>query len=342
MKKITACLLLIRSFYLYALDIPDPNGAVISYCSIGDSYTVATNMAGAADYRDVRIIFAADKTFRISNSASGTVKSMKEGFWTYDSGTGEIELKVTKRLIPIHYGKYAVAASSANWEYNETLAEFANEIETFEWSVLYADLYFFKNDFSSNYSEWYKKGPSSLTPFVKSTFFNLGYISGMYEIDPDIVGNILTFDKSIKLNIATGNGSYIVGNKGKAVLTNAAYSSLLEEPNDKWAYHPVYIIDDNPQSAWFEGETGSGIGESVELRFTNLSAVDSLGINPGWMSSYYFNKNNRLKKIILIVNGEEYAVSLPDKMEEYIFKLPGAVNIELLKISISEVYATEK
>ena len=47
----------------------------------------------------------------------------------------------------------------------------------------------------------------------------------------------------------------------------SASSYLFESKYPKLSYHPVNLLDNNINTAWFEGRKGDGIGEFVEFEF---------------------------------------------------------------------------
>lgn len=64
-------------------------------------------------------------------------------------------------------------------------------------------------------------------------------------------------------------------------------------------YHPYYIIDDNPNTAWVEGVSGDGIGEYI-IMFISLpkNVNTSILIKNGYQKNIdLFYKNNRVKEL---------------------------------------------
>jgi hypothetical protein len=64
-------------------------------------------------------------------------------------------------------------------------------------------------------------------------------------------------------------------------------------------YHPYYVNDDNPNTAWVEGAPGDGIGEYIILYTTLPKNVNSMiSIRNGYQKSEgLFNQNNRVKDL---------------------------------------------
>ncbi|MBE2251189.1 MAG: hypothetical protein IAE78_16740 [Myxococcus sp.] len=69
----------------------------------------------------------------------------------------------------------------------------------------------------------------------------------------------------------------------------ATASSFLESNWNKYQenYHPTYVLDDDPATAWVEGVDGDGVGESLSVRVSALRAAKTLKlvITPGYQKS---------------------------------------------------------
>jgi hypothetical protein len=74
-------------------------------------------------------------------------------------------------------------------------------------------------------------------------------------------------------------------------------TSFLKEKSNYYAYHPWKAIDGDPGTAWNEGVTGAGIGESLIIRFDQPVNFDRLEIMPGFYDEQWYKKNNRIKKL---------------------------------------------
>ncbi|MDX2013345.1 MAG: hypothetical protein SFW67_24325 [Myxococcaceae bacterium] len=69
----------------------------------------------------------------------------------------------------------------------------------------------------------------------------------------------------------------------------ATASSFLESNWNKYQenYHPTYVLDDDPKTAWVEGAEGDGVGEALTIPLSALKAARTvkLVITPGYQKS---------------------------------------------------------
>lgn len=93
------------------------------------------------------------------------------------------------------------------------------------------------------------------------------------------------------------------------------HSSSHLEPQNGNRYEIKQLDDYNLQTAWIEGVDGYGEGEWFEFKFdkTDFSeikiAVDGLYLFNGYRKSLeHWKDNSRVKKIKLVVNGQDYVV----------------------------------
>ncbi|MBP5358411.1 MAG: nicotine adenine dinucleotide glycohydrolase [Treponema sp.] len=80
-----------------------------------------------------------------------------------------------------------------------------------------------------------------------------------------------------------------------------ATSELVESQFEgKYLYPPINILDGDLDSTWCEAdENGSGIGESITIEFEQPVSFDEIQIVNGFASKDYYEKNNRVKSILL-------------------------------------------
>ena len=78
--------------------------------------------------------------------------------------------------------------------------------------------------------------------------------------------------------------------------TKAESSSFLKSSWNKYNenYHPNYVLDNNPATAWVEGEDGNGEGSSIRIPISALRQVDiiRLKIRNGYQKSKSLLKAN--------------------------------------------------
>jgi hypothetical protein len=135
--------------------------------------------------------------------------------------------------------------------------------------------------------------------------------------------------------------------KPSLVIQGLTASSTLTEPYDANAYHPSKAFDGDPETMWFEAAEGPGIGES--LRFVLAEPLDSgyLYVSPGCFLEPYYEQNNRLKDVLIIINDEiEIEHRFWDQMMEQKVNLtPGEysyLSVRSVEIIIKSVYPSTK
>lgn len=128
--------------------------------------------------------------------------------------------------------------------------------------------------------------------------------------------------------------------------------------NKTISYSPKNAIDNDKKTAWVEGKTGDGIGESIELNFTPYIAggkiegeyyISKIGIINGYAKSReIFFKNNRVKKIELSyinIQGERKIIGkylLKDTLKIQYISFDQPLLMGNLTLKILEVYQGEK
>lgn len=130
----------------------------------------------------------------------------------------------------------------------------------------------------------------------------------------------------------------------------AATSSLPSEGSI--TYEIENVEDGDEKTAWIEGVNGYGIGERINITFERNDSIDiafyEIGLNNGYCKNKELWKaNSRVKKILLLKNGEEKLIlNLKDTMYSRIFKWDTqymtVANGDKITIEIIEVYKWEK
>lgn len=95
----------------------------------------------------------------------------------------------------------------------------------------------------------------------------------------------------------------------------ATSSSFLESNWNKYQenYHPTYVLDDDPATAWVEGAEGDGVGESVTVPVSALRSAKALRlvITPGYQKSKaLFGANGTPTALELVVRDVNDKVTL--------------------------------
>jgi hypothetical protein len=167
------------------------------------------------------------------------------------------------------------------------------------------------------------------------------YVFDKYEISiADPADNSPLFNsvffRNKKLNVLPA-----VKNAGAYISTISA-SSILTEKADKNQYQPVKMFDGKPDTGWAEKANGPGIGEWVEVKFLKPVTADKLVVQPGWFNKLYWITNNRLKTLMVELDGFTMDMSFKDQMIPQEVVLPGPKVFTRARFIIKEVYKTAK
>ena len=104
---------------------------------------------------------------------------------------------------------------------------------------------------------------------------------------------------------------------------NIKASSTLA-PQGKVKYLASNVCDDNPNTAWVEGNADYGIGEYLEFKDWGPRGNGTISILNGYQSSKAsWENNSRVKKIKVSINGKDYCIiELSDVMGVQTIDLP--------------------
>lgn len=115
-------------------------------------------------------------------------------------------------------------------------------------------------------------------------------------------------------------------------------------------YFAKNLQDDDPMTAWVEGDSDYGIGEYIEAK--NVILMSTINILNGYQKSpKSFNENSRIKSLILSENGIARCIlRLKDEMGEQSFSVEelglktnrNGKSISILRFTIIEVYPGTK
>jgi len=113
-------------------------------------------------------------------------------------------------------------------------------------------------------------------------------------------------------------------------------------------YHPLYLVDDDPKTAWVEGEKGSGTGSWVRLRVTPMEGATRvrLRVRNGYQKSpALFAANARAKtvEVKLLPSGTTKALPLADQQDwqEIVVEQPAGA-LSAIELRIAAVHAGKK
>lgn len=134
------------------------------------------------------------------------------------------------------------------------------------------------------------------------------------------------------------------------------YSDRVEASSFLWTdwnkfqenYHPNYLLDGDPATAWVEGADSSGKGEWVRIHLSPVEGANKIRVriqNGYHKSKALFGKNARLKKVevVALPGNTSHAAQLADGMEwqEIAFEQP-AGKLEAIELRAQEVYEGSK
>lgn len=133
-------------------------------------------------------------------------------------------------------------------------------------------------------------------------------------------------------------------------LASAEASSFLWDDFNKFQqnYHPLYIGDDDPKTAWVEGVKGHGEGEWLRLKYTQLEGASRVRVlirNGYQKTDRLFALNSRLKDITLklLPGGETIKTTLKDDkgFQEVVLNQP-AGPFDGVELRVGSVYPGSK
>ena len=124
-----------------------------------------------------------------------------------------------------------------------------------------------------------------------------------------------------------------------------AVSSLLKEPRDTNAYHPVKMFRQGwgQPGGWLEAVDGPGIGEYVEVALGEPILADEIVVKPGYFDSSSWKQYNRVKKLAVVLDGKRRVTArFADTMDPQTVSLGAPVVFSSARFIIEEIYRTSK
>ena len=130
------------------------------------------------------------------------------------------------------------------------------------------------------------------------------------------------------------------------------YSDRIEASSFLWTawnkfqenYHPNYLMDGDPATAWVEGADSSGAGEWIRIRLSPVESVSRirLRVQNGYQKSRsLYQKNARARQLTVtaLPGGRSHGAILPDEMgwQEIAFDVPSG-RLEALELKVGDVY----
>lgn len=134
-----------------------------------------------------------------------------------------------------------------------------------------------------------------------------------------------------------GMETYLPGIHMGDVTEISASSSLFE---NNMAHEAGFMTDGDTSTAWIEGASAQGVGESVTLHFSSAYKVTGFNIHAGYHESKsIYRKYSRPKKIhVEFSDGSSESFVLKDKFKEQDIQLPHPVDTEYVTITVESVY----
>lgn len=161
-----------------------------------------------------------------------------------------------------------------------------------------------------------------------------GDVDSMWETDS---GNADSMPETDAAPGTTGMESYLPGIYMGDVTEVSASSSLFE---NNITYEAGFMTDGDASTAWIEGASAQGAGESVTLRFNSSYKVTGFNIHAGYHESKsIYRKYSRPKRIYVeFSDGSGESFVLKDKFKEQNIQLSHPVDTQYVTITVESVY----
>ena len=145
-----------------------------------------------------------------------------------------------------------------------------------------------------------------------------------------------------------GSGTQVIKTvtiPGLGTATVSASSQFSSGEGKELEFDPRNLFDGNLKTAWCEGKTGDdGIGEYVQLSFSNAVNIKEIGIVNGWTQSEEFYKQNgrvaelRIYYIGIMDGSQSLDLTTSDDNYDYQEQPVSIDGTNYLKFIISKVY----
>ena len=122
-------------------------------------------------------------------------------------------------------------------------------------------------------------------------------------------------------------------------ITEATASST-EPESDGVSYEPKHLKDSKRSTMWVEGQSGSGLGEWVQVTLDGTQTVAGVRLwNGVWYTADFWERHNRIKEIeIEFSDGTRQKFTLKDEMAPEEIRFDSPVQTSFLKIKIKGIY----
>ncbi len=126
---------------------------------------------------------------------------------------------------------------------------------------------------------------------------------------------------------------------------NAEASSFLRNDWNRFRenYHPNYILDGDPKTAWTEGVDGQGEKESISVRFTEMANTTELRLkirNGYQKTKRLFSRNSRIKQatITLLPSGKTQTLTLKDARGWQTVRVASSGTLHGFRLTVESVF----
>ena len=110
--------------------------------------------------------------------------------------------------------------------------------------------------------------------------------------------------------------SALVPCAAQTLVTDVSATSTLTE-SAGYSYKAANVLDNDPSTAWVEGVSGSGIGESIEFWYRWSVSSRGILIRSGFFDERYWKANNRIKTVEIRFRGGSVVAELEDRMVDH-------------------------
>lgn len=146
--------------------------------------------------------------------------------------------------------------------------------------------------------------------------------------------DLITASVSYSSQIDFSGLSRIILQKEKVTQSSFVVQQSSTIDNTGWS-----AFDGNPETSWQEGQPDDGIGEYVMARFDRDYQVKNITFLLGnHRSDEWYEKNNRPKRISILLGGQRFEAEFPDEMSEFTVVLSEPVSASDITVMIDEVY----
>lgn len=105
-------------------------------------------------------------------------------------------------------------------------------------------------------------------------------------------------------------------------------------------YDAEKLIDGNVNTSWQDGVDGFGENENLTFKINNKENVCYIIIyNGNQISDEHFYNNNRVKDMVIVINGVEKDITLPDSKDAQVIQIDCNTAITSIEFIIKSVYA---